>query len=99
MKILTIATKNEGYLDLLIHTAEKFGYKIKVHGWGMPWRGLAWKLELYISELEKMDGDEPIVCVDGYDVIVVGSSEEMKTKFLRMNTAIIFSGQRYFPNQ
>jgi hypothetical protein len=99
MKILTVATKNEGYLDLLIQTAEKFGFEIKVLGWGMPWKGLAWKLELYISELEKIDGGEPIVCVDGYDVIVVGSSAEMKAKFLRMNNPVIFSGQRYFPRQ
>jgi hypothetical protein len=99
MKILTIATKNEGYLDLLIHTAERFGYELKLLGWGMPWKGLAWKLELYVSELEKIDGDEPVVCVDGYDVIVCGSSEEMKTKFLSMNFPLIFSGQRYFPKQ
>lgn len=99
MRILTIATKNEGYLDVLIQTAEKFGYELKVLGWGMPWKGLAWKLELYISELEKIDCDEPVVCVDGYDVVVVGSSEEMKAKFLRMNSPIIFSGQRYFPKQ
>jgi hypothetical protein len=99
MKVLTIATKNEGYFDLLIQTAEKFGYTVKVLGWGMPWKGLAWKLELYISELEKIDASEPIVCADGYDVIVVGSSVEMKTKFLRMNGPIVFSGQRYFPNQ
>ena len=99
MKILTIATKNEGYLDLLIQTAEKSGYELILLGWGMPWKGLAWKLELYIAELEKIDGDEPIVCVDGYDVIVVGSPEEMKSKFLRMNSPVIFSGQRYFPKQ
>jgi hypothetical protein len=99
MKILTIATKKEGYLDLLIQTAEKFGYELKLLGWGLPWKGLAWKLELYISELEKIDGGEPVVCVDGYDVIVVGSSEEMKNKFIKMNSPVIFSGQRYFPMQ
>jgi hypothetical protein len=99
VKILTIATKNEGYFDLLNQTAEKYGYEIKVLGWGLPWQGLAWKLELYISELEKTDESEPIVCVDGYDVIVVGPSEEMKEKFLRMNCPVVFSDQRYFPHQ
>ncbi len=99
MKILTIATKNEGYLDLLIQTAEKSGYELKLLGWEMPWKGLAWKLELYISELEQLDGDEPVICADGYDVIVCGSSEEMRTKFLSMDSPVILSGQRYFPRQ
>jgi hypothetical protein len=75
------------------------GYELKVLGWGMPWEGLAWKLDLYLAELEKTDSGEPVICVDGYDVIVVGSSAEMKTKFLKMNRPVIFSGQRYFPKQ
>jgi hypothetical protein len=99
MRILTIATKNEGYLDLLIQTAKKWGYEIKVLGWGMPWKGLAWKLNLYAAELDNIATDEPVICVDGYDVIVLGSSAEMKTKFLNMNSPVIFSGQKYFPKQ
>ncbi len=99
MKILTIATKSEGYFELLIQTGEKFGYDIKALGWEMPWKGFAWKLELYISELERIDEREPIVCVDGFDVVAVGSAAEMKSKFLNMNHAVIFSGQRYFPRQ
>jgi hypothetical protein len=99
MKILTIATENEGYLDLLVQTAEKFDYELKVMGWGMEWKGLAWKLELYISELEKIEGSEQVVCVEGYDTVVVGSSTEMRTKFLMMKSPVIFSGQRYFPRQ
>jgi hypothetical protein len=99
MKILTVATKNEGYLDLLIQTAKKYRYEIKLLGRGLSWKGLAWKLELYITALEKIDEGELVVCVDGYDVVVVGPSEEMKTKFLSMNSPVIFSGQRYFPRQ
>jgi hypothetical protein len=99
MKILTIATKEEGYLNLLTKTAGKYGYELKVLGWGKSWKGLAWKLDLYISELEKIDKDEAVICVDGYDVIVVGSSVEMKAKFLKMDSPVIFSGQRYFPRQ
>lgn len=99
MKILTIATSAEGYFPLLALTAKSHGYDLKVLGWQKPWKGLAWKLNLYQAELERMDPQEPVVCVDGYDVVVVGTAEELHSKFLAMNSPLVFSGQRYFPRQ
>ncbi len=99
MKILTIATKNEGYFELLKQTAIALNYSLKVLGWEQQWKGFDWKLKLYVDELEKCNKDEPIVCVDGYDVIVTGFASEMKTKFIQTGKRIIFSGQRYFPEQ
>jgi len=99
MKIFTIATKAEGYFDLLRQTASRWGYDLQILGWQQTWKGFAWKLELYIVALMKLPADEPVICVDGYDVVVIGPADEMHKQFKDRNHRIVFSGQRYFPNQ
>jgi hypothetical protein len=99
MKILTVATHEEGYYNVLKQTAKEKGFDLKTLGWNMPWKGLAWKIDLYLDELKKCSKDEPVICVDGYDVVVIGEPEEVYSKFKQIGQPILFSGQRYFPNQ
>ncbi len=97
MKVFTIATHESGYLSLLRKTSETWGYDLKILGWNQDWKGLGWKLELFLEALKALDPDEPVVCSDGYDVVVVGPAEELLHKFLHMGQPMVFSGQRYFP--
>lgn len=99
MKIFTIATREEGYYALLKQTALENGFSFNTLGWNHSWKGFAWKIDLYLEELKKCSPEEPVVCVDGYDVIVVGTAEETYDKFMQTGHSIIFSGQRYFPSQ
>ena len=99
MKIFTVATQEEGYYSTLKQTALKNGFTLKPLGWNKPWKGLAWKIDLYLEELKKCKKREPIICVDGYDVVVIGDSKEVYSKFLETGCPVLFSGQRYFPNQ
>ena len=99
MKLFTIATGEEGYFNLLKQSALRWGYDLEVLGWQQTWQGFAWKLELYIEALLKLPPEEPIICVDGYDVVVIAPADEMGKKFKRIDQPIVFSGQRYFPNQ
>ena len=99
MKILTIATKAEGYFNLLKQTAKRWGYDLQVLGWEQDWKGFAWKLELYAKALATQAADEPIICVDGYDVVAIAPAKEILGKFKNSKHRVIFSGQRYFPNQ
>jgi hypothetical protein len=99
MKILTTVTNSEGYFALLKQTAEEWGYQLSILGWKQPWKGFAWKIELYTQELRSIPRDEIVICVDAYDVIAVGPPEEAMSKFLDMHHPVVFSGQRYFPGQ
>ncbi len=99
MKILTIATHTEGYFPLLEQTARLWGYDFQVLGWGRKWEGLAWKLNLYHEALAQLPPDEPVLCVDGYDVVVTGPAHEARSRFLASGYRLWFSGQRYWPNQ
>lgn len=97
MKILTIATQPEGYFPILQSTAENLGYSLTPLGWQQPWQGFGWKLKLFADALAQLPESEPVVCVDGYDVVVLGPAAETAEKFRQMNAPIVFSGQRYFP--
>ena len=99
MKILTVATKEEGYYSTLRRTAVENGFTLKTLGQGKPWKGLAWKIDLYLEELKRYEKRELVICADGYDVVVIGCATEVKTKFLKTGHPLMFSGQRYFPNQ
>lgn len=99
MRILTTATNGEGYFKQLQQTAEDWGYQLTVLGWGQRWKGFEWKIELYLEELESIPSKEPVICVDAYDVVVVGPPEEALEKFTSMHHPLVFSGQRYFPGQ
>jgi hypothetical protein len=99
MKILTTVTNSEGYFELLKQSAGEWGYELEVLGWGRPWKGFCWKIELYVDRLKNFPEEQPVICVDGYDVVVVGPSREMHEKFKGMNQPVVFSGQRYFPGQ
>jgi hypothetical protein len=68
-------------------------------GWQKEWQGFAWKLQLYLDALRKLPLEEPVICVDGYDVVVIAPAEEMLEKFKKLRHRMVFSGQRYFPNQ
>ena len=98
MQILTIATKAEGYFPLLQQSSERWGYSLTALGWEQEWQGFAWKLRLYQKALASMPEEEPVVCVDGYDVVVLGPAAEVLDKFIASGQRVLFSGQRYFPN-
>ncbi|RMG76556.1 MAG: hypothetical protein D6714_21185 [Bacteroidetes bacterium] len=99
MKIFTIATKPDGYFDLLKQTAQKQGYDLQVLGWQQTWKGFAWKIALYVEALEKLPAGEPVICADGYDVVAIAPAREVGEKFRALNHPMVFSDQRYFPNQ
>lgn len=99
MKIFTIVTQPEGCFNLLQQTSQQWGYELQVLGWNQPWKGLAWKLELYVEALRQEPPDQPVVCVDGYDVVVVGPATELLQQFNELGHPVVFSGQRYFPKQ
>ena len=52
MKVLTFATKCEGYFDLSIRIAQRLDYKVKVLGWGIFWTSLLfyWDNYFYFRE-------------------------------------------------
>lgn len=91
LRIVTVATKYEGYLESLEYTLN--GH-LDIIGMNMPWNGFISKL-VYLNEyLKTIPEDTIVVFVDAYDVLfncTYHSLEELVKEFEKMNTDILFS--------
>ena len=96
MRVLTVATHQEGYLGLLKDSSRRWDYQLEVLGWGQEWQGLDWKLDLYCEALHGVDPEEVLMCVDAFDVVLVGPAEEARRKFCALGVPFLCSGQRRF---
>ena len=71
MHIVTVANKNDGYLNYLIESCKRNGGELEVLGWNQEWKGFMWKISLMIEYLNGLDDDDIVCFVDGYDVIIL----------------------------
>lgn len=91
LRVVTVATKYEGYLKSLEYTLNG---NLDIVGLNMPWNGFISKL-VYLNEyLKTIQDDTIVVFVDAYDVLFnrdYHSLEELANEFEKMNTDILFS--------
>ena len=81
-------THNEG-LEKHIRSASHYGIKINILGLKTPWEGGdmindpggGQKINILKKELQKLDDDDLILFVDGYDVIFLTGTEEIEQKW------------------
>lgn len=86
MKLVTVATHNEGYFDYLKQSCEKFNTDIDVLGYGEKWKGFGWRLNLIIDYLNDIENENEVVCfIDAYDVILLRSLDEMENFFIHFS--------------
>lgn len=84
MKLVTVATHSEGYFPWLLQSCERFGAKLDILGWGEKWKGFAWRLTLMIKYLEKLNPNEVVCFVDGFDVILLKPLDDLEARFLHV---------------
>jgi hypothetical protein len=96
MHIITCATHNEGYFDILKKSCKKNGHKLKVLGWkqGKNWKGNISKFKYIIEYLKKIDPNEIILVVDAFDVMVLANSKEIEQKFKKMNKKFLCGAEK-----
>lgn len=77
MKVITLATHDSGYLTALKESCRKYGYDLKVLGWGQKWEGFVMRANLYKEYLKELPPDEYVVCCDAYDVLALRPADEL----------------------
>lgn len=77
MKVVTLATHDSGYLQALKESCDRYGYDLKVLGWGEKWEGFVMRANLYKEYLKEIPPDEYVVCCDAYDVLALRPAEEL----------------------
>lgn len=82
VRVVIYATHSDGMFDILMDMLSKRGYdKVDVIGWGETWQGFHHRtieLHKYISRLPST---ELVVCIDGFDTLVIDTPHELLTKF------------------
>jgi len=93
MRLITYTTSKVGYLEALEKSAKRNGFEIIILGQGKEWNGLNQKFMDVGEYLHSLPNKEEVVCyVDGYDCVVLGTSEEMMHHYKKKKTdKVIFS--------
>lgn len=89
MKIITYATHSEGLFDELINN--KYKIPIIVLGYGRKWNGFMYKLKEIYNYIEKLEDNEIIISIDGFDTYINQPENIIKERFLNLNSDIVLS--------
>ena len=87
--VLTFATHAEGNFNNMINN--NYGMKIKVLGWGKKWTGFRMKNEYIYNYIEKLNDDDIVIVLDGFDVHINGYLEDALKIFKKNNYKVLFS--------
>jgi len=104
IKFYTVATKKHDGLDRLIESAEHYGIYLNVLGLDSGWTdgdvarlenpGGGQKINILKKELEKLNDDDVIFFVDGYDVIFMTGTEEIEKKWKDAECKVLFGAEK-----
>ena len=96
MHIITVATHNEGYFDILKKSCKRNKIDLKVLGWGQgkTWNGNITKFKYLIDYLNKLDPNEIIVIVDAFDVMLLSRKDEIEKKFRESGKKFICGAEK-----
>jgi hypothetical protein len=100
--IVTVATHSQYYFPYLVETCKKNGKELTVLGYGEKWEGFNWKYKKVLEYLMKLDGEDIVCFVDGYDVICTQNLTKLPEKFMELkretNCKIIVGEQKIIVN-
>lgn len=79
--IVTVSTDNKYYFDYLKNSCKKNGKDLVVLGYGEKWKGFNWRFKVILEYAKKLNPDDIICVVDGYDVVSVRNLEHLSDIF------------------
>lgn len=85
MKLVTVATHSEGYFPWLLKSCKRFGAQLTVLGMGEKWQGFTWRFHLMVQYLKELNADEIVCFIDGYDVVLLKSLEELERRYVKIH--------------
>jgi hypothetical protein len=91
LKIATVATHTDGYFPALKRICEKNKCHLDIIGFGQKWGGWDWRTNKIINYLQKCKMSDIVMLIDGFDVLVISTPEEIIEKFKKMSCNVLFS--------
>jgi len=93
--IVTVATSIDYYMPYLIESCKRNGKELTVLGLNEKWQGFNWRFKIVNNFLNKINDNDIVCFIDGYDVICTRNLNELKNEFIRLkeknNCRIIIS--------
>jgi len=93
MRFVTVATKENDGLKLLLKSCKHFGIKMEVLGLGQPYYGNGTKIIYLTKFLTDLPDDEIIFFTDAYDSFFVKDATGLEKDFKSFNHPILFSSE------
>jgi len=90
---LTYATHSERMFDLLKESAINNSINLNIIGFGDKWKGWKDRAQQILNHIKKLDKNQIICHIDGFDSLILGNDNELYNKFKNIigNKKIIFS--------
>ncbi len=90
---LTYATHTERLFNLLKKSAINNNINLNIIGYNNKWNGWKDRAQHILNHIKKLDKNQIICHIDGFDSLILGSDDEIYNKFINMidNKKIIFS--------
>ena len=82
LKIVTVATKRDGYLKYLEESCIRNSTELIILGMESVWTSYFDKYEILYQNLNQFDPNDILCLVDAYDVIMIDNAEKLKNKFI-----------------
>lgn len=79
--IVTVATEIKHYMKYLIETVKNNGSELIILGLGEKWQGFNWRNKLILNYISKLNDNDILCFIDGYDVLCVKNLNTLIDKF------------------
>lgn len=99
MKVITIATEYNKYVEEWERSAKMFGYDYKIVGLGEKWEGFNTLMKLILDELKNYKDDDIILKVDCYDLVFADGPENLLKAYYKLmpdkKNRVLFGSENY----
>ena len=82
--IVTVATEIKYYMKYLIESIKKNNGELIILGLGETWKGYNWKFKMIVDFLKKINLEDIVCFIDGYDVICTRNLDDLKNTFINI---------------
>ena len=93
--VLLVATHWTPCFENCRRSLHQQGYQYRLLGWGQPWRGWRWRIELYLTALRDLPPDTLVVLLDAYDALAARPAAELRATFDAFDRPVVVGAEWY----
>ena len=96
LHVVTVANYQALGLDRLLYSAEYFGHEVTVLGMDKPYPNHFVKVHNTLDFAQSIPSQDLILFVDAFDVMILGTEDEIVSRFLEFKKPCLFGAERNY---